>query len=65
MQLVTLLFNPKRWAERYRISPRQVKRLRAEVRERLVAPKGPFHVQIVVSNNLNSGQPAAPKVKTA
>ena len=65
MQLVMLLFNTKRWAERYRISARQVKRLRVEARELLMAPKGPFHVQIVVSNDVSSDAPAGPKVKAA
>lgn len=34
------LFNTKRWAERYQISPRQVKQLRALARDPLYAPKG-------------------------
>jgi hypothetical protein len=64
MQLVMLLFNTKRWAARYRISARQVKRLRAEAREHL-APKGLFQVHIVVSNDLSSETPAGSEVKAA
>jgi hypothetical protein len=65
MQLVDLLFNTKRWADRFRISERQVKRLRAEARELLMAPKGPLHVRIVVSNDLISEPPAGSKVNAA
>ena len=47
MQLVHRLFNPKRWAERFQISPRQVERLRAEARLGPMAERPPDTLRIV------------------
>lgn len=50
------LFNTKTWSRRFGISPRQVKRLRAMVRERLAAraPKGPVNIVVMAFNQVNA-----------
>jgi hypothetical protein len=65
MQLATQ-FNTKAWCRRFGISPRQVKRLRAEARELLaeLALKGPVQCHVVVFNSGGSKRPA-PKVEAA
>jgi len=65
MQLAAL-FNVKSWARRYNISPRTVKRLKAEALERMarIAQKGPIHCQVTVFNS-NSGPPPRPTVAAA
>ena len=52
MQLATL-FNTKAWVRRFSISPRQVKRLRAEARELLArkAQKGPVNFCVMELNS--------------